>query len=465
MFKCASCGETVATEETFDAVIDLFNTEGADAWFTKEPKEYLPEGTCCAKCGCTDVVPEKDILDVWWESGVSHVGVLKHRAEADHLRWPADMYLEGSDQHRGWFQSSLLLGTGAFGQSPYKSVMCCGFTVDENGEKMSKSKGNGIAPQEVIDKYGADVLRLWVASTDYSVDVSIGDNILQRTSDAYRRFRNTFRFLLGNLDGFDFKRDAVSLDEMRPVDVWAMLRLKQLLDDVERGYNEYHFHQVFRALYDYVVGDLSSVYMDVVKDRLYAEAPGSVARRSAQTVLMNILEVLVRVMSPILSFTCDEVWEHYPETERNREGRPVSVQLAGWPEAADFIPALPQGEAAEAVMANFACLLEVRDAVTKAIEEARNAKTVGKSQEAVLKITVSQAVADVLGAYDAADLEELFLVSHVDVVAGDVEEAQVEVSATSEPKCPRCWNHRELGGNANHAEVCKRCGDVLDQLA
>lgn len=465
VFKCASCGETVATEETFDAVIDLFNTEGADAWFTKEPKEYLPEGTCCPKCGCTDVVPEKDILDVWWESGVSHVGVLKHRAEADHLRWPADMYLEGSDQHRGWFQSSLLLGTGAFGQSPYKSVMCCGFTVDENGEKMSKSKGNGIAPQEVIDKYGADVLRLWVASTDYSVDVSIGDNILQRTSDAYRRFRNTFRFLLGNLDGFDFKRDAVSLDEMRPVDVWAMLRLKQLLDDVERGYNEYHFHQVFRALYDYVVGDLSSVYMDVVKDRLYAEAPGSVARRSAQTVLMNILEVLVRVMSPILSFTCDEVWEHYPETERNREGRPVSVQLAGWPEAADFIPALPQGEAAEAVMANFACLLEVRDAVTKAIEEARNAKTVGKSQEAVLKITVSQAVADVLGAYDAADLEELFIVSHVDVVAGDVEEAQVEVSATSEPKCPRCWNHRELGGNANHAEVCKRCGDVLDQLA
>ena len=465
VFKCASCGETVATEETFDAVIDLFNTEGADAWFTKEPKEYLPEGTCCPKCGCADVVPEKDILDVWWESGVSHVGVLKHRAEADHLRWPADMYLEGSDQHRGWFQSSLLLGTGAFGQSPYKSVMCCGFTVDENGEKMSKSKGNGIAPQEVIDKYGADVLRLWVASTDYSVDVSIGDNILQRTSDAYRRFRNTFRFLLGNLDGFDFKRDAVSLDEMRPVDVWAMLRLKQLLDDVERGYNEYHFHQVFRALYDYVVGDLSSVYMDVVKDRLYAEAPSSVARRSAQTVLMNILEVLVRVMSPILSFTCDEVWEHYPETERNRESRPVSVQLAGWPEAADFIPALPQGEAAEAVMANFACLLEVRDAVTKAIEEARNAKTVGKSQEAVLKITVSQAVADVLGAYDAADLEELFIVSHVDVVAGDAEEAQVEVSATSEPKCPRCWNHRELGGNANHAEVCKRCGDVLDQLA
>ena len=465
VFKCASCGETVANEATFDAVIDLFNTEGADAWFTKEPSEYLPADTCCSKCGCHDVVTEKDILDVWWESGVSHVGVLKHRAEADGLHWPADMYLEGSDQHRGWFQSSLLLGTGAFGQAPYRSVMCCGFTVDENGEKMSKSKGNGIAPQEVIDKYGADVLRLWVASTDYSVDVSIGDTILQRTSDAYRRFRNTFRFLLGNLDGFDFQRDAVSLEEMRPVDVWAMLRLKQLLEDVERGYDEYHFHQVFRALYDYVVGDLSAVYMDVAKDRLYAEAPNSVARRSAQTVLMNILEVLVRVMSPILSFTCDEVWEHYPETERAREGRPVSVQLAGWPTLADFTPALPEGEAADAAMANFACLLEVRDVVTKAIEEARNAKTVGKSQEAVLKITVPQATADVLTGYGDVDLEELFIVSHVDVVAAEVEEASVEVSAAEAPKCPRCWNHRALGGNANHPEVCGRCGDVLDQLA
>ncbi len=387
----------------------------------------------------------------------------EQRAGEFEQRWPMQYHFVGKDITRFhcviW--PAMLMAAGL---PITHTVFGHGFLLTK-GEKMSKSKGNGIAPQEVIDKYGADVLRLWVASTDYSVDVSIGDNILQRTSDAYRRFRNTFRFLLGNLDGFDFKRDAVSLDEMRPVDVWAMLRLKQLLDDVERGYNEYHFHQVFRALYDYVVGDLSSVYMDVVKDRLYAEAPGSVARRSAQTVLMNILEVLVRVMSPILSFTCDEVWEHYPETERNREGRPVSVQLAGWPEAADFIPALPQGEAAETVMANFACLLEVRDAVTKAIEEARNAKTVGKSQEAVLKITVSQAVADVLGAYDAADLEELFIVSHVDVVAGDVEEAQVEVSATSEPKCPRCWNHRELGGNANHAEVCKRCGDVLDQLA
>ena len=464
VFKCTKCGEIVATEATFDAVIDLFNTKGADAWFTEDPKDYLPEGTCCPHCGGTQVEPEKDILDVWWESGVSHVGVLKHRAEEDRLHWPAEMYLEGSDQHRGWFQSSLLCGVGAFGESPYKSVMCCGFVVDENGEKMSKSKGNGVAPQEVIDKYGADVLRLWVASTDYSVDVSIGDNILSRTSDAYRRFRNTYRFLLGNLDDFDVQRDAVALEDMKPIDVWAMLRLRDILHEVERGYDEYSFHRVFRVLYDYVITDLSAIYMDVTKDRLYAEAPGSLARRSAQTVLMNILEVLVRVMSPILSFTCDEVWEHYPMAERNREGRPVSVQLAGWPTEADFVPALPQGEEAQKLMDNFATLLEVRDVVTKAIEDARNAKVVNKSQEVALTITASDAVADVVESFSAADLEELFIVAEVKVERAQVEETQAVAAKTQAEKCPRCWNHRALGGNAAHAEVCERCGNVLDVL-
>ena len=366
------------------------------------------------------------------------------------------MYLEGSDQHRGWFQSSLLLGTGAFGQSPYKSVMCCGFTVDENGEKMSKSKGNGIAPQEVIDKYGADVLRLWVASTDYSVDVSIGDNILQRTSDAYRRFRNTFRFLLGNLDGFDFKRDAVSLDEMRPVDVWAMLRLKQLLDDVERGYNEYHFHQVFRALYDYVVGDLSSVYMDVVKDRLYAEAPGSVARRSAQTVLMNILEVLVRVMSPILSFTCDEVWEKFPEGMME-EGRVAAVALAGWPVEDDFAPQLPATEREE-LLASYEVVMEARDAVMKAIEEARNDGLFTKSQEAAATIMGNTGLIEALAAHGLDTLAEIFIVSDVELEESDDADGFVaSVSQAPGEKCPRCWNYRELGPDG----LCERCHEVV----
>ena len=466
VFKCASCGETVANEATFDAVIDLFNSEGADAWFTKDPAEYLPDGTCCAACGSTQLLPEKDILDVWWESGVSHVGVLKHRAEADNLRWPADMYLEGSDQHRGWFQSSLLLGTAAYGRAPYDNVMCCGFTVDENGEKMSKSKGNGIDPAEVTGKYGADVLRLWVASTDYSVDVSIGDTILQRTSDAYRRFRNTFRFLLGSLSDFDDIRDTVSLKDMPPIDVWALLRLSQILKAVEKGYDEYHYHQVFRALYEYVINDLSAVYMDVAKDRLYSEAPDSISRRSAQTVLFDILEVLVRVLCPILSFTCDEVWEHYPPALRLRANRPESVQLAGWPAVSDFLPAELDEDKAQKLMAGFEVLLLVRDAVTKALEEARVAKVIGKSQEAALKITASPKDAQVINSFAQADLQELFIVAEVSVQESvDVSdgEPRVEVAATKLERCPRCWNHRSLGADTTYPDVCERCAEVLKQ--
>ncbi len=328
VFKCAKCGETVATEETFDAVIELFRTEGADAWFTRDPKDYLPRNTKCERCGCADVVPEKDILDVWWESGVSHTSVCKHRS-AEGLHFPADLYLEGSDQHRGWFQSSLLTSIGAYGVPPYKSVMHCGFTVDEEGRKMSKSLGNGIDPAEVMDKFGADVLRLWVASVDYSQDVSISDSILKQVSDAYRRFRNTFRFLLGNLNDFDFERDGVAeWDALEPVDKHMMIKLADVLAEIEAAYASYKFNSVYRIAYDFV-NELSAVYMDVTKDRLYSEAPDSPRRRAVQTVLMNILEVLVRVMSPILSFTCDEVWEHYPQSERSKQGRPFSVQLCG----------------------------------------------------------------------------------------------------------------------------------------
>ena len=306
VFKCAKCSSTVATEETFDAVIDLFNTEGADAWFIKQPSEYLPKGTKCDKCGCTELIPEKDILDVWWESGVTHTAVCKHRAD-EGLTFPADMYLEGSDQHRGWFQSSLLTSVGAYGVPPYKSVMHCGFTVDEQGRKMSKSLGNGVDPAEVMDKFGADVLRLWVASVDYSQDVSISDNILKQVSDTYRRFRNTFRFLLGSLDDFNDATDAVTeWNALEPIDQWAMVRTLKLLRDVEAGYDSYRFNLVYREVYEFV-NDLSAVYMDVIKDRLYSEAPNSPRRRAAQTVLMNILEVMVRVLSPIISFTTDEL--------------------------------------------------------------------------------------------------------------------------------------------------------------
>jgi isoleucyl-tRNA synthetase len=464
VFTCAKCGETVATEETFDAVIDLFYKEGADAWFTKKPSEYLPHGTKCPKCGCTELLPEKDILDVWWESGVSHTSVLKHRA-SEGLHFPAEMYLEGSDQHRGWFQSSLLTSIGAYGVPPYKTVMHCGFTVDENGEKMSKSKGNGIDPAEVTSKYGADVLRLWVASVDYSHDARVSEKILDQVAGTYRRFRNTFRFLLGNLADFDEQTCAVtSWDELAPIDQWMLARTQQLVHEVKDDYLSYDYHGVYRAVYDYVVGDLSAVYMDVCKDRLYSEAPASPKRRSAQTVLFNVLEALVRILSPILSFTCDEVWEHYPEAARNRAGRPISSQLAGWPDDDTFAPLVPADKARE-VLDLFDQVMGVREVVMKQLEDERAAKRINKSQEAAVTISAPKATLDVLAALSEPEYEELFIVSGVTFAeASESAEVSVTVEPAAGEKCPRCWNYRELGGNPNHPGVCKRCGDALDQI-
>ncbi len=460
VFKCAKCGSTVADEATFDAVIELFKTEGADAWFTREPSEYLPRTAKCPKCGGAELVPEKDILDVWWESGVSHTSVLKHRA-GEGLRFPADLYLEGSDQHRGWFQSSLLTSVGAYGVPPYKSVMHCGFTVDEDGRKMSKSLGNGVDPAEVMDKFGADVLRLWVSSVDYSQDVSISDGILKQVSDAYRRFRNTFRFLLGNLADLETFDIVVDWDELEPIDQWQMVRTLELVAEVEAAYEALRFNVVYRALYEYV-NDLSAVYMDVTKDRLYSEAPGSPRRRAAQTVLLNILEVLVRVMAPIISFTADEVWDHYPPALRAQDDRPESVQLAGWPTPSDFCPELPADAGAQ--VAAFGEVMAVRDVVTKALEDARAAKVIGKSQEAALTVEAPAAVVATASGFDPAVFEELFIVASVAFVEGANDEVTATVAVAEGEKCPRCWNIRALGGNAAHPDVCERCGDALDAI-
>ncbi len=459
VFKCGACGETIATAETFDAVIRLFETEGADAWFIRSPKEYLPAGTCCPKCGSDDILPEKDILDVWWESGVSHTSVCRHRS-CDGLRFPADMYLEGSDQHRGWFQSALLTSEGAYHVPPYKSVMHCGFTVDEQGRKMSKSLGNGVDPAEVMEKYGADVLRLWVSSVDYSQDVSISDNILRQVSDAYRRFRNTFRFLLGNLNDFDDRTDCVKdFAALEPIDQYMMVRTANVLDEITAAYAEYRYNTVYRVAYDFV-NDLSAVYMDVAKDRLYAEAPNSPRRRAVQTVLMNILDVLVRVLCPILSFTCEEVYDHFPPAMRERNEE--SVQLAGWPTRGGMVPALPDEGRCEEILAAFSVALEVRESVTKALEEARTAKFINKSQEAQVEV---QLPAEMLGAakgFDPAVFEELFIVSSVAFKEG--KELEVRIGLAQGEKCPRCWNIRVLGGNEHHPDVCERCGDVLDEI-
>ncbi|MDR3052822.1 MAG: isoleucine--tRNA ligase [Coriobacteriales bacterium] len=459
IFKCAKCSQTVATPQTFDAVIELFRHEGADAWFTKAPADYLPTDTVCPHCGSHELVPEKDILDVWWESGVSHTSVLESRPETSR---PADLYLEGSDQHRGWFQSSLLTSVGAYGVAPYRGIMSCGFTVDGEGRKMSKSLGNGIDPADVIASSGADVLRLWVGSVDSSQDVGISDEILQRSSDAYRRIRNTFRFLLSNLYDFDFRTDLVSWDELCGLDRWALVRLQELMTTVTEAYDAFKFHNAYHAIYDYVVCDLSAVYLDALKDRLYSDAPKSVARRSAQVVLLHILEVMVRQLAPILTFTCDEVWDNYPDGLRG-EDQAEAVQLAGWPGDADFSPAIPGGEA-QAILADYAVVLSVRDAVTKQLEEARGSKVIGKSQEAHLTISAPRAVIAVLEAQGAATLEELFIVARVDLLADDaLVEPLVSVGKADGEKCPRCWNIRDLGSSAGHPDVCARCAAVLEE--
>ena len=461
VFKCASCNDALANDATFDAVIELFKREGADAWFTRQPSEYLPEGIRCQCCGGEELLPERDILDVWWESGVSHTSVLD---SYDDLERPAALYLEGSDQHRGWFQSSLLTSVGAYGEAPYKGVMSCGFTVDENGEKMSKSRGNGVDPAEVIAEYGADVLRLWVGSVDSSQDVGIGKNVLERTADAYRRFRNTFRFLLSNLYDFNDSRDLVSYDELGLIDRWALARLQALLRTVDAAYDSFRFHQAYHAIYDYVVTDLSAVYLDALKDRLYSDAPKSLARRGAQTVLAHILELLVRQLAPILSFTCDEVWDFYPEGMRQQERVPA-VALAGWPRIEDFAPAIPPSEE-QSLLTDFETVLAVRDAVTKALEDARAQKTVGKSQEAAIGLRVTPDTAAILDKLPDGTLEELFIVAEVRVVVDEqLAETSVEISRATGEKCPRCWNIRELGHDARYPEVCDRCAAVLAELA
>jgi len=451
VFKCAACGETVADDATFAAVEELFAREGADAWFTKMPAEYLPAGVTCPRCGSDQLLPESDIVDVWFESGISHTSVLDARPE---LQRPAELYVEGSDQHRGWFQSSLLTSVGAYDEAPFRSVLTHGFIVDGEGRKMSKSLGNVISPLDVIAKYGADVIRLWVAASDYSQDVGVSDEILERTSEAYRRIRNTFRFLLGNVVDFD-SADAVPYDELPGLDRFALVSLGDLVARVTKAYDEWRYHVVYRTIYDYCVTELSAFYLDILKDRLYADGVDSHSRRSAQTVLTTILVDLVRMIAPVLTFTSEEVWQALPAPLR---GDAASVQLAGWPQAADRPDA-------DALRTTYGVALRARDAVTKALEEARNGGLVGKSQEARLVIAADATDATVLAELGSGSLAEIFIVSAVEVIVAEAATgASAEMVVTVLPavgeKCPRCWNWREL----DETGVCARCAGVLAAL-
>ena len=443
-YTCQDCGETVMNDATLDAVIELFRAKGSDAWFTDDPASYLGDACVCPKCGGHNLKANPDILDVWWDSGVSHTAVCKHRP---YLKFPADMYLEGSDQHRGWFMSSLMTSVGAYGVAPYKSVVSQGFTLDGQGRKMSKSLGNVIDPNKVCNERGADVLRLWVASVDTSTDVPCDETILSHVGDAYRKVRNTFRFLLGELEGqFDPATDALPLDQLTAYDRVTLAHMCKVHEAVEAAYGDYRFNVVFRTLYDYVT-ELSNGYLNATKDRMYCGGATTPERRSAQTVWAQILSMLVHDFQPILVYTTDEIMQYLPASMR--DGQKYAALL-------DWYQAPMTAEEADALEATYVAMNEARGAFTKAYEEAQAAGAVSEktTQAASAKLTLPAAQYDLL-AGSGVDLAEVFVCSEVTLAQGD--ELACAVSAAAGDKCPRCWNWRTLGPDG----LCPRCSAAV----
>lgn len=453
--RCADCDEIVAPPELFERAATLFRNHGADIWFEADPADLAPPGLMCPSCKSSSFVKETDILDVWFDSGVSWAAVCEPN---ETLAYPCHLYLEGSDQHRGWFHSALLTSVGTRGKAPYYAVLTHGFVVDGQGKKMSKSLGNVIQPEEIISKYGADVLRLWVSAEDYRDDIRISPEILSRLSEAYRRIRNTCRFLLGNLADFDPKTDAVSLQELRDLDRFALDRLNGVITRVRKAYENFDFHVVFHTLYNYCTIDLSSLYLDILKDRLYVEYAKGTLRRSAQTALYHILSSITRLMAPILAFTSEEVWREFT---RGISDQVTSVHLTAFP---DPIPGLALSNEERA---RWDTLLDIRRVVAKQLELARAAKQIGSSLEAKVILKVTDAMAEVIKGMQ--DAEGFFIVSQLVVHGGAPEQddalaAEVEVLHAEGEKCPRCWIWSpRLGSDPDYPDVCPRCAGVLRQ--
>jgi len=457
-FYCKGCQEVLFNEESISRFAKIVETEGTDSWFAKSATELLPAGAKCGKCGSTEFEKENDILDVWFDSGVSHQAVLVPRKDQE---FPADLYLEGSDQHRGWFQTALLTSASLTGKAPFKQVLTHGFVVDGEGRKMSKSLGNVISPQDVIAKSGADVLRLWVMACDYEGDMRISEQILQRTKEAYRKLRNTFKFLLGNIYDFDPKCDKISYKDMAEIDKWALAKAYRLIDNTTRYYEGFEFYKIYRDVYNFCITDMSSIYLDILKDRLYTFKKTGIERRSAQTALYEILSILVRVLAPVLSFTCEEVWENMPHDAEKK-----SVHLAKWP-----VPDKKWKD--EALIEKWKTVFAARDVVLKALEEKRAEKVIGNALEAQVALSIKDEKAfDALKPYEK-ELASVFIVSGAklekagaaakqkDAEANELQIA-VSVSKASGKKCARCWNYSTtVGSDKKHAEICQRCVSAL----
>jgi isoleucyl-tRNA synthetase len=454
VFVCRSCRTVLADPAVIKHIVTLVSRDGADIWFQQPATALLPPGTVCRKCGGATLEKERDILDVWFESGVSHAAVLKPRAAQTHEPWwPADLYLEGSDQHRGWFHSSLLTAITTEDRAPYKAVLTHGFVVDGAGKKMSKSAGNVVAPQDVIKQSGAEILRLWVSAQDYREDLRISPEILNQLVEAYRKIRNTCRFLLSNLYDFDAARDRVSYDQLPELDRWALLRLGQLIPRVHRGYEEFEFHTIFHALNNFCAVDLSAVYLDILKDRLYTFRKDHPLRRASQTALLDILVAVTKLMAPILSFTADEIWRLLPDAVRKNL---QSVHLA----------AFPQAEAHWAdpgLVERWEKLLALRQAVQSVLEVARREKIIGSSLEATVTLDVNPETYDFLKPY-YAELSSVFIVSQVVLRRTEVEPAQgpIAVRKAEGQKCERCWNYLpSVGTDPAHPTLCHRCLEAI----
>ena len=446
IFYCKDCGEPYVTEESIKKIQDVVRTEGTNAWWAKEAKDLVPEGAKCPKCGCTEFKKETDIMDVWFDSGSTHQSVLVERG----LDYPADLYLEGNDQYRGWFQSSLLTSVAVNGIAPYKEVLCCGFVVDGQGRKMSKSLGNGVSPIDVSNKFGADILRLWALSSDYSMDVNLSDDILKGISDVYRKIRNTARYILGNTYDYDPEK-PVAYGDLQEIDKWALTRLNKLIKDCTKDYDTYSFGNCYHDVNQFCVVDMSSFYLDIIKDRLYTEKADSVARRAAQTTMYYILDALVKILTPMISFTAEEIWSAMKHTEKENVESPM---LADYPVSNDE---WDNKEIAE----KWEKIIKVKNIVAKDLELARAEKTIGNSLDA--KVTIYAEGEEYKFLKENEELIKLVLiVSGLEIQENNRKQEEklgVKVEHATGEKCERCWMYND------HIEdgLCPRCKEVLEK--
>lgn len=456
---CQDCGKEIIDNDVMMKVSKIFGEEGSDAWFAHDTEYFLPEGFKCPHCGSDKGFDkEKDIMDVWFDSGSSHAAVCRKRG---YLKVPADVYLEGADQYRGWFQSSLLTSVAGGNGAPYKQIITHGWTVDGEGKKMSKSLGNGIAPQEIVSKYGADILRLWVASADYHADIRISPEILKQISDNYRKLRNTARYCLSNLYDFNPDSDMVSNNELEELDKYALMKLDEVLEIARNAFEVYDYHTAAHSLHNFCVVEMSNFYFDVLKDRLYTSAPESKTRRAAQTVLYKVLDALTLILTPILAFTADEIWQAMPH-DKSRNGESPLFNEIPQP---NFI------EADSEFIAKWDRIHSVRYDVQKALELARNEKIIGKPLEAKVSLYADGELYDFLKSVEA-QLPEIFITSSVTVengegeVKGDVEGLSVTVSKADGEKCERCWKFSDtVGQDENHPTLCAHCAKVMKELS